>query len=672
MIDQSYSVTLLCIVSFFVHLSDCKIPFFFKIEYCNTPRCVTIGRHISRYLNETIDPCENFYKYSCDGWTSKTKKPTSEPIWSNWQIIASKINDRIEDIINFKGENENIGLSKAAKFYYACLDNGAKEYNYVNNLRSLVKNIRGWPMVQEKITWKGYNWFRDILKLTRLLGVHPIFKVHIEPGDLIYPSYILKEPIKYPIEIKSYKFWIYQTIKYLYKNKNLRNIKLDVAKIIQFETKLAHMKERSASKRFTLSELEIKFPFNWMRAFQILNLNEDMKFSHNDTVIIKNLSYFENIFNFLQKLDPAIVANYLMWYAVKDLSRETGPQMQMLSFMVDKSVLGIRADISRRTECLNEVNKYFHNALVPLYVDSYLIPNTLPVIREIITNIKNEYIKMLKRSLWLNEQTKNLAIEKIKHLKQYIGYPIWTKNLTKINYHYEKVNISSNHFYNVVNLKNFLAETNFELYKKSVQEVVWPSGPLEVNAYYSILQNAIFIPLGILEPPFFDLNVPDSLNYGALGSLIGHEISHALDMAGRQANKYGNIGKWWIDDDIIKYEKRAECYEKLYNSMEVNGHLTLGENIADNVGIDISFAAFKKLKSSKVFTMIPHLETYSNEQLFFLAYSQMWCEISEKKDILFNDEHSPVQDRVRGTLNNENFHKYFHCDVLNKKYCKMW
>ncbi|XP_045477343.1 neprilysin-1-like [Harmonia axyridis] len=685
MLELGFTRSFLCLLFFLAHI-ECKIPFFLRINYCSTPQCKQIGRSITRYLNQSIDPCENFYRFSCDGWASNTKKPDSEPVWSHWQILSSKINDRVERILNSEAKNGNIGLMKAAKFYNACLDINSREDKYLHDLRLLVKDLRGWPIAHDEVNLKDYNWFRDILKITRLLGAHPIFKVsvnidykntslytlYIEPGNLIYPTYILKEPKKHPTEMKAYKFWILQTIRYLYGNITNRNVKLDVSRIIYFETKLAELLERSKNERITFDSLNQKFPFNWQSALKLWVLDKGMKFEKNDTLVIKNYSYFVNVFNFLQRIDPILIANYLMWYTVKDLSRDTGSKMRELNFLVDRSVLGVTSDIEPKNECLNGVIKYFQNALLPTYLEKHSTEKMFQRVQTMVDNIKSEYIKLIKKSHWLNEQTRYLAIEKIKYMKEYIGYPNWAKNSTKINEFYEKVNVTTNHFRNVVNMKNFLEEKILLKYKTNLTEPIWPSGSFEINAFYSILQNAIFIPIGILQPPFFNPNVPEALNYGALGSLIGHEISHALDISGRQANKHGIIGKWWIEDDIQRYEKQVECYENLYDSLNVNGRSTIGENIADNIGIEISFLAFKKLKNQKVITLIPHLETFSKEQLFYLAYSQMWCETQEKNEMFLTDEHAPAESRVLGTLNNENFNKHFHCDTVNKTYCKLW
>lgn len=161
---------------------------------------------MNNHLNQSVDPCQNFYRFSCDGWTSNTKKPSSEPVWGKWQILSSTINDRIEDIINSDMKDMNVGLMKAAKFYQACLDINSKEKEYLDNLKLLLKSIRGWPIIQEKVNLKNFNWFRDILKITRLLGAHPIFKVSVNidyKNTSVYTLYVsffifISPFLKYP------------------------------------------------------------------------------------------------------------------------------------------------------------------------------------------------------------------------------------------------------------------------------------------------------------------------------------------------------------------------------------------------------------------------------------------------------------------------------------------
>lgn len=160
-------------------------------------------------------------------------------------------------------------------------------------------------------------------------------------------------------------------------------------------------------------------------------------------------------------------------------------------------------------------------------------------------------------------------------------------------------------------------------------------------------------------------------NYGAIGSLIGHEISHALDTTGRRFDQKGQLSGWWQHRDIAEYEKRSWCFEMQYNRYGIDGSSTIGENIADNVGLAISYAAFKKLKSSIFPLVIPGLGIYENDELFFKSFAQLWCEISNESQMLKEGEHAPVKQRVLGTLHNsERFDAVFNCK--NKTRCTLW
>lgn len=162
-------------------------------------------------------------------------------------------------------------------------------------------------------------------------------------------------------------------------------------------------------------------------------------------------------------------------------------------------------------------------------------------------------------------------------------------------------------------------------------------------------------------------------NYGSLGSLIGHEVSHALDTTGRKFNKDGQLTTWWQEEDIAEYEKRSECFEQQYNKYGIDGYTTLGENIADNTGLVISYRAFRNTRASDYTVIIPDLGMYTNEQLFFISFAQLWCEISNENPLLNEGDHSPVRQRVLGTISNSvEFDVAFHCSSYDKTRCNLW
>lgn len=169
------------------------------------------------------------------------------------------------------------------------------------------------------------------------------------------------------------------------------------------------------------------------------------------------------------------------------------------------------------------------------------------------------------------------------------------------------------------------------------------------------------------------LNIFRVFNYGALGSLIGHEISHALDTTGRQFDKNGELKIWWHQTDIQEYESKSECFELQYNRYKIDGFTTLGENIADNVGLKISYSAFKNSRNSNFPIVLPNVSFYSNDQLFFISFAQLWCEISSVNEFLNEGEHAPVKQRVLGSVaNSAEFSKAYQCIDRDKKRCNLW
>lgn len=163
-------------------------------------------------------------------------------------------------------------------------------------------------------------------------------------------------------------------------------------------------------------------------------------------------------------------------------------------------------------------------------------------------------------------------------------------------------------------------------------------------------------------------------NYGALGSLIGHEIAHALDSTGMRFNKNGQLKTWWLQADIETYESKSKCFELQYNDYKIDGFATLGENIADNIGLRTSYNAFKNKRDVNVPLLLSNFDVYSNEQLFFISFAQLWCEISSVSSELVNEgEHSPVKQRVLGSIANfAEFSKAFQCNNYNKSRCNLW
>ncbi|MBC7924775.1 MAG: M13 family metallopeptidase, partial [Bryobacteraceae bacterium] len=279
---------------------------------------------------------------------------------------------------------------------------------------------------------------------------------------------------------------------------------------------------------------------------------------------------------------------------------------------------------------------------------------------------------------WMTDPTKKRALEKLKAIQNKVGYPEkWID--------YSKLQVKSGD-----NLGNSLRANQFS-YRRNLDKIGKPPDPKEwgmtpptVNAYYSPLENNINFPAGILQPPFFDVKLDDSVNYGGIGAVIGHEISHGFDDQGRKFDAEGNLKDWWTEQDATEYEKRVGCIDREYSAfvatgdLHLNGKLTLGENTADNAGLRLAYLALADVMEGKEKEKV---DGFTPEQRVFLGFAQVWCENSTEASSRLRaqtDPHSPGQYRTNGTVSNmPEFWKAFGCSegqpmVRGENACRVW
>lgn len=307
----------------------------------------------------------------------------------------------------------------------------------------------------------------------------------------------------------------------------------------------------------------------------------------------------------------------------------------------------------------------------------------------IITDIKTEFTKKLKAAKWMDKDTTKKAVEKVHNIVQKIGYPTNSPDIMdppKLHRYYATVNISSDAFFgNALAVRQFAVKDEWSALGKPVDRDQWGMTVPTVNAYYNPPGNEIVFPAGIMQFPVFDVNVPAYMSYGAFGSVAGHELSHAFDSTGRHYDQNGNYTDWWSNSTIEAFEEKTECFISQYANftvsgpddkpLHVNGRLTLGENIADAGGLSASFQAWKRRAGEKPNKNLPGLEHFSQEQLFFVSYSNWWCGKTRKDTAInriYTDPHAPKWARILGTMaNSREFRESFQCKV-KKPTCQLW
>ncbi|XP_044272718.1 endothelin-converting enzyme 1-like [Tribolium madens] len=608
--------------------------------------------HVKSKSDELISPCDNFYAYSCATWTKEAKKPPFEPVWSPWMAVNHKIRTRLAQILT----HHDFYLIQPQIFYRSCLNTADHETKYLKELKTFIDGLGGWGLITSR---DENDWFHQLAVVTRVLGIHPILKIHVdldykdpkkyaiyvEPGNLIFPEYILTG-LEYKVELEAYEKWIFETANHLSGGKKRINV-TQIREIIKFETFLATIRNNEMrNERTTVEKLSQKFSIDWIKFLDYI-FGSFSIITPNTTVIVKNYTYLKKLFLLINQVGHRVAKNYLMWSIIKDVSRDTDRHLRNLSFLIDQAILGVQEDLSREFECLDKVITYFSPLLLPRYLKTYVNPKIFPDIKSMVESIKTEFAQILLNCDWLSKEGKLLLVEKIKNIELHLGYPSW--NFHTLKRHYGKVKMTNNHFINMLELKQFKTSHVLSRLAQHKPQILWPSSPFDVNAYYSVLQNSIFIPLGMLEPPFYRYKRAEISNFGALGSLIGHEISHSLDPAGILADPSGKVKKWLPDRDFLLYKNRISCY---------NDSHTVGEIIADSNGLKISLNAFKKRN--------PGREIHQ----FFVSFAQVWCEVSGDSDIFTGDEHGPVLQRIQHILHNEEFQETFNCGF--KTSCDLW
>lgn len=409
-----------------------------------------------------------------------------------------------------------------------------------------------------------------------------------------------------------------------------------------------------------------------------------------DLLHIVNIDYFELLFKLLVITNKTQIINNIWWEVITTLLPYTTNQMRFIQDRFYYETTGIENNPSRSIYCASAVNKMMGMAVAYLLVDLKSINRNKNMVVEMIENIHWAFEKIVKELEWMDDTTKERTMHKAQQMKTFVGYPELISDSTQLDDYYSDYEVLENDYFgNVVRFVQMeLNSTLVHLRLLNDYSISsWASVPLEVNAYNWIQANAITVPAGILQFPFFghDLQV---LNYGFLGSILGHELTHGFDNTGRKYDLNGNDNMWWTNQTIGEYEKRTDCFIQHYDSYvlpnigkKISGKSTLDENIADNGGLREALWAYRKFVNDHGDeSKLPGLEEFNSEQLYYLAFANNWCEMTthESQSGRLSDVHSPNYIRVIAALkNSKEFSEVWKCEKgtgMNPKNekCRIW
>jgi putative endopeptidase len=616
-------------------------------------------------LDRSVSACTDFYQFANGGWVKGNPVPAAYSRWGSFDQLQENNQSNLLTILRSAAANGNAQASddirKLGVYYSSCMDSVGAERVAAQPIKAeldRIDAIRNRAQLEAEIAHLhsrgvsllfGFSAQQDLKNSTSVIA-------GVGQGGLSLPDrdYYLNTDKRYVDIRANYADHVARMFQLL--GENAPQATADAQKVVAIETALAkpamtrvQMRDPNATyHRMTAAELAQLAPgFNWPTFFS------DEGRADISTINVQNPEFMKAADTMLGSVPLDDWKAYLRWHLLDAAAGSLSSAFVNEDFRFGSTLSGAKEMLSRDKRCARATDAGLRDALGQAYVAQYFTPQAKQRALDMVRNLESVFHDKLQTLGWMSDTTKVQATGKLAAFTNKIGYPDKWRD-------YSTLTIKPGNFLdNQVAVRQYERRRTLSRIGQPVDRAEWGMTPPTVNAYYNPSMNEIVFPAGIMQPPFFDPKADDAVNYGGMGAVIGHEMTHGFDDQGAQFDAQGNLRNWWGASDLEKFKRGTGLVSSQFDgytvldSVHVNGKLTLGENLADLGGLSVSYAAMEKALAAK--GRPPLIDGFTPEQRFFLAWAQIWRQniTPEAQRVRINtDPHSPGRWRTNGPVSN--------------------
>jgi putative endopeptidase len=644
-------------------------------------------------IDKSVDPCVDFYQFACGNWIKNSEIPPDQSQWVSFVELRERNLDIEHSILEKAatgGASRNAVDQRIGDLYGSCMDEKAVDAKGMAPLKPEFDRVAA---VQDKAGLIDELAHLYLVGGTSLFSFYSSSDLHnadqviayIDQGGLTLPDrdYYIKEDNAKMKEMRQHLVE-YVTQSFTLVGQTPQQAADSAQSVLRIETALAQASmDRTARRdpknrdhKMTRDEAVALGPdFYLNRYFAAVGAPNFTQLN------VTNPAFFKQVNAVLESESLDSLKTYVSWHVLNEAAPWLSQPFVDVNFRFQQNLTGQKEIQARWKRCVSLTDHELGEALGQRYVDATFGPDGKQRMLKMVDALEKSLAEDIQDLRWMSDDTKKQAKVKLDAIRNKIGYPDVYRD-------YSSVVIKPDDLLgNISRADEFESKRDIAKIDKPLDRKEWGMTPPTVNAYYSGSFNEIVFPAGILQPPFFDKSMDDAVNFGGIGLVIGHELTHGFDDQGRKYDPHGNLRDWWTEQDGKEFEKRVSCVADEYSNfvavddLKLNGRLTLGENTADNGGARIALAALEQMiADDKTGKEGQKIDGYTPEQRFFLGFGRVWCE-KRRPEIartrVLTDPHSPGKYRVDGVVQNmPEFQKAWGCKpgqpMVAENACHVW